>query len=488
MTMGSYIAFRQNDLKALLAYSTISHLGMMVTLLGFGSEEGAIAAIFHVLNHAAFKASLFLAVGIIGHETGTQDLRLISGLWQKLPRTALLGTIAALSMAGVPLFNGFMSKELFLDATLHLQRGAFIAAIFPALAVLASIFTVAYSLRFVHRTFLGPEGRNLPKEPHEPPTIMHAPIWVLVIFCILIALWPQVFVEPILEPAVISVLEHPVILHIKMWHGFNPALIMSLTAILGGSLVYCFRKKMFSFQEKISPGIYGNVVYDRIIQFLMSGADLLTKTLQSKKLRNYFWINILFILLATSTPLLFSENLIQLSSLNLPPLGFFFLGVLFIVATLGVLYFHQNRFLAFLCLSFVGSLISLIFIRVSAPDLALTQISVEICLLVAILLVLFFLPKEEKMIETKMKKLSDGLLSIAAGLGIMFLLWGSLSFPFNSISKFHIQNSFTQAGGRNIVNVILVDFRGFDTLGEIMVLGIAALGILALLRQRKLFR
>src|SRR5690606_31810928 len=207
LLVGGYAAMFQHDLKGLLAYSTISHLGLITLLLGLNSPLAAVAAIFHILNHATFKASLFMAAGIIDHESGTRDIRRLSGLYRLMPITATLAMVAAAAMAGVPLLNGFLSKEMFfteaLTATAPLQG---LEAILPYAATLYGMFSVAYSLRFIHGAFFGPPPVDLPRTPHEPPHWMRFPVELLVLACLVVGILPAITVGPFLDAAAQSVL------------------------------------------------------------------------------------------------------------------------------------------------------------------------------------------------------------------------------------------------------------------------------------------
>src|SRR5690606_24980148 len=186
MLIGSFIAIFQQDLKGLLAYSTISHLGLITILIGLGKPLGIVAAIFHIMNHATFKASLFMAAGIIDHESGTRDIRRLSGLWRFMPITATLAMVAAAAMAGVPLLNGFLSKEMFFAETVELHDGSLVDRALPYIVTIASTCTVAYSLRFIRDVFFGPAPTDLPSTPHEPPRWMLLPVELLVLACIVV--------------------------------------------------------------------------------------------------------------------------------------------------------------------------------------------------------------------------------------------------------------------------------------------------------------
>ncbi|EPL7722761.1 proton-conducting transporter membrane subunit, partial [Acinetobacter baumannii] len=241
LCMAACFAIFKEDLKGLLAYSTISHLGLIVCLLGIGSPLAVAAAIFHIINHATFKAALFMIAGIIDHETGTRDLRKLSGIWQLLPFTATLTMITAASMAGVPLTNGFISKEMFFTELLASLSGS--TVIFASIiATLAGIFAVSYSIRLVHGVFFdGPVGKQVPnKNAHEPPIGMRAPAILLATLCILVGIFPALLVEPLVNSVTRASLMQPDFAgtHLAIWHGFNAPLIMSIIALVGGTLFY----------------------------------------------------------------------------------------------------------------------------------------------------------------------------------------------------------------------------------------------------------
>ena len=217
---GAYVALFQHDLKGLLANSTISHLGLITLLLGMGTDLAAVAAIFHIINHAIFKASLFMAAGIIDHESGSRDMRQLNGLWKYMPFTATLAMVAASSMAGVPLLNGFLSKEMFFTETLHQASLGSLSWMIPVLATLGGVFSVAYSMRFIHDVFFNGEPINLPKTPHEPPRYMRVPVEILVALCLIVGIVPSLVVGDLLYSAAPAVLngEAPQD-RLARWHG-----------------------------------------------------------------------------------------------------------------------------------------------------------------------------------------------------------------------------------------------------------------------------
>ena len=222
--LGAFVAVFQQDLKGLLAYSTISHLGLITLLIGLDTPLGQIAAIFHMINHATFKASLFMAAGIIDHETGTRDIRLLSGLWRFMPITATFAMVAAGAMAGVPLLNGFLSKEMFFAETIETHDDSLVDQWLPYIVTLASTFTVAYSLRFIRDVFFGPAPKDLPRTPHEPPFLMRFPAELLVMACLVVGIVPARTVGPALDAAVRAVLgPAPPQYSLAVWHGFTPS-------------------------------------------------------------------------------------------------------------------------------------------------------------------------------------------------------------------------------------------------------------------------
>ena len=237
--LGAFLALFQQDLKGILAYSTISHLGLITLLLGLDTPLAVVAAIFHMMNHATFKASLFMAAGIIDHETGTRDIRRLSGLYHFMPVTATLAMVAAAAMAGVPLLNGFLSKEMFFAETISTHDGSLVDDALPYVATLAAVFSVAYSLRFILDVFFGPPPVGLPRTPHEPPHWMRFPVELLVVVCLVVGIFPVITIGPFLHTAVVAVLglDSPAY-SLALWHGFTLPLLMSVIALIGGVTLY----------------------------------------------------------------------------------------------------------------------------------------------------------------------------------------------------------------------------------------------------------
>ena len=266
LLLGAVVALFRHDLKGLLAYSTISHLGLIVALFGVGTPLAAVAGVFHLINHAIFKAGLFMAAGIIDHECGTRDMRRVNGMWKYMPYTAVLAMVAAAAMAGVPLFNGFLSKEMFFAEAVAAGGQMRNGWLLPLAVTVAGIFAVAYSLRFIHDVFFNGEPVDLPKTPHEPPLWMRVPVMILVTLCVLVGVFPALTVEPILSLAAGAVLQAPPPAHdLAIWHGVSPALWMSVIALLGGALLYSGRRPLFALQQRMEGSLDARAVFERVL-------------------------------------------------------------------------------------------------------------------------------------------------------------------------------------------------------------------------------
>jgi multicomponent K+:H+ antiporter subunit A len=501
LLLGAYVAIFQNDLKGLLAYSTISHLGLITLLLGLNSDLALVAAVFHTLNHAAFKASLFMAAGIIDHETGTRDIRRLSGLNRSMPFTTRLAMVAAAAMAGVPLLNGFISKEMFFAETLTAPAAQ---AVLPLAALLASAFSVAYSLRFIHGAFFGPDPAGLPREPHEPPSWMRFPVEVLVLVCIMVGVLPAATVGPFLDFAVRSVLGGATPYYsLAVWHGLNPPLLMSVVALLGGVALYLALQPPLLRGTEGPPLIRrleGRRVFERALVFLCwRAARRVERAFGTRRLQPQLRLAVCVAVLAAGLAVWRRG----LGPPNLAPQGVDpVLALLWAVGAacaLGAAWrakFH--RVAALVLLGGVGLVVCVTFVWFSAPDLALTQLLVEIVTTVLLLLGLRWLPQR---VDTggadggrgapaaagtrrRRRRLFDLGVAVAAGAGTAALAFAvMIRTPPDLLARHFLERAYTEGGGTNVVNVMLVDFRGFDTLGEITVLGAVALTVYALLRR-----
>ena len=498
LLLGAYCAMFQNDLKGLLAYSTISHLGLITLLLGLNSPLAAVAAVFHILNHATFKASLFMAAGIIDHESGTRDIRKLSGLVRLIPFTATLAMVASASMAGVPLLNGFLSKEMFFAETVFISATKWVEITLPVIATIAGTFSVAYALRFTVDVFFGPTATNLPHTPHEPPRWMRAPVELLVFTCLLVGIFPAQMVGSILAAAALPVVGGVLPEYsLAIWHGWNAPMIMSLVAMTCGVILYLLlRKQLKRGRFKYPPVISyfnGKRGFERCLVVLMRGTRKIEKLISTKRLQTQLFLLVLAAVIAGLIPMLHSS----LSWGDRPKIPgsivFVTLWLLAIACALGAAWQAKyHRLAALTMVSVCGMVTCVTFVWFSAPDLALTQLVVEVVTTVLILLGLRWLPRRIEEVsplpsslrKARIRRLRDFLLSTVVGGGMALLSYAMLTRQTpNDISSFYLSRALPEGGGSNVVNVMLVDFRGFDTLGEITVLGAVALTVYALLRR-----
>jgi len=495
LLLGAYLAIFQHDLKGVLAYSTISHLGLITLLLGLDSPLAAVAAIFHMMNHATFKASLFMAAGIIDHEAGTRDIRRLSGIYRFMPITATLAMVAAAAMAGVPLLNGFLSKEMFFAETIESHVDSALDDALPYVATLASLFAVAYSLRVIHGVFFGPPPTDLPRTPHEPPRWMLAPVALLVLACLVVGILPGVTVGPLLDIAVRSVLGASTPEYsLRVWHGFTWPLLMSFAALAGGVGFYLLLQP-FLRRGLDSPPLLsylkGKRFFDHFVVLLSwrwarVGADLLS----TRRLQPQLRLLVCAAMLAALVPLLGQQLLSEQRQDALADPAFALLWLIGIACALGsAILAKYHRFAALVLMGGAGLVTCITFAWFSAPDLALTQLLVEVVTTALLLLGLRWLPARldrdgRPSLGARWRRARDLTIAVAAGGGLAAIAYATMTRPQpDSIAGFFLEKAYSGGGGTNVVNVILVDFRGFDTLGEITVLGIVALTVYALLRR-----
>jgi len=484
LVVGAALALVQQDLKGLLAYSTISHLGLITLLFGLDTELAVVAGVFHILNHATFKASLFMAAGIIDHETGSRDFRRLNGLWKHMPVTGALAIVASLAMAGVPLLNGFLSKEMFLAETLATESHALMEFLVPAGALVAGIFAVAYSLRFVHDVFFNGESVGLDRVPHEPPRFMRVPVEVLVVLCLVVGMFPQHTIGPLLALGVQGVLQGPAPeFKLAIWHGFNLPLALSAIGLVGGVALYFGLQRGINL-HRIERASTGKRVFDALVRRLVDLARRVTRALENGSLQRYLLLLVLAAVVLGGAPLLEAGP-----GFGDPPgtpagiAGWLALALL-VAGVLAVLRWYRERLLAVVAVGVVGLAVSLLFVLLSAPDLALTQLLVEVASVLLILLALRFLPQQSPPERRRGRAWLHGVVAGAFGAGVATAVYAVLTRPTRSISDYFLRTTVPEGGGANAVNVIIVDYRGFDTLGEIAVFGIAGLLLHALLRGR----
>ncbi len=484
---GSYIALFKHDMKALLAYSTISHLGLIVALFGIGTPLAVVAGVFHIINHATFKASLFMLAGIVDHETGTRDMRQLRGLWRYMPYTMVLMVIAAAAMAGIPGLNGFISKEMFLEQVVEYGHTATPPWLLPAIVTLGAVFSAAYSIRIAHNVFFGGEPSDLPKEPHDPSAGMQIPVAILVVGCIVVGLFPAM-AEPLVTLVVGSSLQDTApAIHLAIWHGFTPALYMSAIALVGGILVYRQREAFFSLQTLVDGRIDAKIIYNGTMRRLFAWSSAITMNADNLSQKRMLWILFVTAIVLGGYGFISGGSALAGNRPMLPvdPMSVM-VAVIMMAAAIATVAMHQQRFTALVLVSAVGLGVALTFVKFSAPDLALTQLAVEFITAVLLLLALFFLPQTTPDEQDRLRQARDIVIAVVSGLGIAALSYAVLTRGYDTISDYFIANSVSGGGGANVVNVLLVDFRGFDTMGEITVLALAGLGIYAMLDQLKL--
>ncbi len=499
LLIGAYAAMFQNDLKGVLAYSTISHLGLITLLLGLNSPLAAVAAVFHILNHATFKASLFMAAGIVDHETGTRDIRRLDGLFPLMPITGTLALVASAAMAGVPLLNGFLSKEMFFAETVYISSQPWVEWGLPLAATLAGVFAVVYSLRFGVDIFFGPTRTDeLPRQPHDPTRWMMLPMALLVLACLVVGIAPKHSVGPLLAAAAQPVVGQTLPDYsLALWHGFNLPLMMSCVALAGGIALYlALRQQLERGRFELTPLMHhldGRRLFERGLATLSAGARRLRRALSTRRLQTQLFL-VLLAAAAITLLALRGPDGAGLSWGDRPrvPLSPVF-AVLWLVGAAcaigAAVQAKYHRLAALMMMGGAGLVTCLTFVWFSAPDLALTQLAVEFVTTVLLLLGLRWLPKRiERYGDDSPRNLGrrgrDLALALLSGTGLAALAYAMMTRPApQSISPFFIERALPEGGGTNIVNVMLVDFRAFDTLGEITVLGAVGLTIYALLRR-----
>ncbi|WP_080874679.1 Na+/H+ antiporter subunit A [Oceanobacillus timonensis] len=514
LTWGSISAVRQKDLKGILAYSTVSQLGLIMSLLGAGSaafyfQDGdnalymtaILAAVFHLINHATFKGSLFMAAGIIDHETGTRDVRKLGGLMTIMPVTATISLIGLASMAGLPPFNGFLSKELFLTGMLNVtEYGIFnletFGIIIPIIAWIASVLTFLYCILMFYRTFMGKldMSKLSVKHVHEAPVGMLISPIILAALVIVFGLFPNLLAYSIIEPAMAAIA--PGILspgeffdvHISHWHGFSAELFMTIGIIVLGLILFMTFKKWENSAFYRGERDVLNSAYDWGYEGLIKGSQSLTRLQMTGRLRDYFIYMCTFIILILAYTM-YRFSLPSIQSLDLSPVPIYmWIIMLVFVGSVLIVPFINNRVALIITTGVSGFIVALLFVLFRAPDLALTQLLIESVSVILFMLVFYHLPNLKK-VKTPSKTKAIKLI-VSIGFGLMITL-GSLSTfsmgqntGYDSISEFYTENAKEEAGGYNIVNVILVDFRGMDTMLEILVLSMAALAVVSLIRLR----
>ncbi|MFC5713470.1 Na+/H+ antiporter subunit A [Thalassorhabdus alkalitolerans] len=514
LVWGSISAVRQKDLKGILAFSTVSQLGLIMTLLGLGSASLAfgfgedtmlysaatLAAIFHLINHATFKGSLFMAAGIVDHETGTRDIRKLGGLMSIMPITFTVSLIGTAAMAGLPPFNGFLSKEMFFTGVLNAMsfegfNMQTLGLLFPVFAWIASVFTFLYCLIMFFKTFTGDfKPENYDKHVHEAPAGMLISPVVLASLVIIFGLFPNLLAYSVIEPAMASILPNLLAegetfyVNIYHWHGFNTELFMTLGVVAFGSLLYVNMNKWSAMKVYMKERDPLNGLYDNSLDWLIVGSQGVTRVQMTGLLRDYFAYMLAFMML------LFIYSFMRYDAFaidleNVAPISWYMwiLTGIFIATTV-VIPFINKRITAIIVVGVIGFLLALFFVIFRAPDLALTQLLVETVMVVLFLLVFYHLPELRKESFKPAFKVTNAIIAVTVGTVVTLIAFSAHAMRhqngFEAISQFFIDNSYELAGGLNMVNVILVDFRGLDTLLEVLVLAVAALGVITMIKLK----
>ena len=478
MLVGGLRALRQHDIKLLLAFGTVSQLGLLMVLAGLGHPEATIAACALLLAHAAFKAALFMVVGIVDHATHTRDLRVLGGFGRAWRPTLIVATVSAASMAGVAPLAGFIAKESALEALLH---GAWFDTAALVGVTLGSVLTVAYSIRFVWGTFVGTSAGpdDSVRTAHAPGTAFLAPAAVLAVVTTALGVWPGLFTSFVRRAS--TELDVDAVAKLSLWHGLNVALGLSIVALVGGGLVFAGRGRVDAVQQRLRPPGSAAGGYELSVRFLLRAADQVTGAAQPGSLPLYIAVVLLTACGVPGMALLLWGSWPGWPDLVGSPAELAVAALVIggaVAATVAT-----RRFTAALLLGAVGYGMALLFVVQGAPDLALTQITVETLTVVLFLLVLRFLPDRFDRRPLRFSRVLRLAVSGAVGVFVFAVLLISSAARRNPpISGPMAELADLEAGGRNVVNVILVDLRGLDTLGEITVLVVAALGAVALAR------
>lgn len=474
---GVRMSFLEKDMKRQLAYLTVTALGILVALLGIGSPAAVQAAVTFLLAHALYKGALFMVVGCVDHAAHTRDAGELGGLRRRMPVTAASALLAGLSMAAVPPLLGFIAKEAVLESMLHSP----LAWVFLACLVAAGSAFVYYFLLLCVKPF---HGAVTAKAAHarEADFGCWAGPAVLAAGSLLAGIFPSLVV-PALQRAAGSIDPSAASFKLSLWHGLNPAFLIGVSTLASGGALYWKRDLLLrvlgdgrAFLERTGPETF----YAKSLASLNSAAVALTSTLQSGYLRRYLKITILAAVAACAVPL----ASVEWPVMRLETPGFIecALSVLVIAASIAAAA-AQGRLTAVAYMGVVGLSVMLLFLLYSAPDLAMTQFTADMLTVILLALALYRMPSSKDRAPERVSA-SDLFVSISGGLVMFFftLLVASREPSLSATARYFSEHSLTHAHGHNIVNVILVDFRGLDTMGEMTVLIVSGLGAYSLLR------
>jgi multicomponent K+:H+ antiporter subunit A len=495
MLVGAYLGLKQNDLKALLAYSTISQLGVMVLLVGQDTDIAFKALVISVIAHALYKSALFLVAGIVDHETGTRDLRRLGGLRQWMPYSMAIASLAALSMAGLPPMFGFLAKETLLATAVHPSLPSLIGLIFPIASVIAGALILAQAGLFVWDTFFG-QLRDQTIKPHDAPWGMLIPPLIPASLSIMLGLLPEPErLATFVANAAGAAYGGEVKVSLALWAGLTIPVLLSIVAVASGILIFIFRSRVREIQNRIAPNLTINNLYTSILKAIDSGANLVIQ-LQSGQLRFYLAVMlfslIALILIFVGIPDFDARLLVRQPLFNLD-FAFSILRIFSLVVVIGAALASvliRRDFSSILTLGAMGLGVTVLIVLEPAPDVALVQMIVDLLAVVILVLALTRLPRKQREQARKLtfKQSPPGLIRdvlVSAGVGgivAWITLIALVSRPRESIvTSFYEANAKILTGAKDIVGAIVVDFRAFDTLIEITVFSIAGLGIYTLL-------
>ena len=473
--IGAGLALKQHDLKALLAYSTVSQLGFMTALVGVGSYAALAGAAILIVSHALYKATLFMIVGIIDREAGSRDIRELSGLRKAMPLTAAVTGLAVLSMAGLPPFLGFVSKEESFTSFLSSPTGTVTDDVAVVLAIVAAVITFAYAARILFRTFSGPLTQNL----YEPTRLFLAPPALTAAAGLVMGLVVGVF-DPFVNIVASGVHGSSKPFHGALWHGLKPALGISVLVVAMGSALFLIRQRVDRGLRRLAAPFTGALVFDRayngIVALGRSAGDPFLVTAPYRHLSTVLTTALISICLAAV-----SVGTI----IGIPPLPSsshdWFIVALLGLACLGLMS-ATNRLAATALLGLAGFLMAVFYVSLGAPDLALTQLLVETLTVALVVLVFRRLPRAFERVPRTRRAVAAGGAAVAGVLAGLATHVMTGRRGLSEAGTYYLEAGPTEAGGKNVVNTILVDFRALDTLGEITVLAVAALGVFILVR------
>ncbi len=472
----------RTDLKGILAYSTIAALGILVFLIGQGTKEALTAAAVFIIVHALYKATLFLVTGIIDHQAGTRDTTVLRGLRKVLFPVAIAGFLAALSSAGIPPTIGFIGKELTYESTFHLEN---MAVLFMALIIITKILLLYAGFVAGIKPFAGALPDRFVKTRMPSPLLWVPPV-LLAVAGIVFGIFPGLIEGSLVKPLVSSMRLNGEEIHLKIFHGFNIILLLSVITIAAGTILYFIIKPTKKLEiwigkfEKFSP----QTLITNGWTFFYKFSNIWTNIFQNGYLRNYVSTIMVFTIVLIGYTF-FTTATYSVDFNTFSPITVYeaVTSIVMLIA-IGYTVFTRSRLAAVAAMGIIGYAICILFVIYSAPDLAMTQFSIDTLTVILFVLVLYKLPKYLKLSDYKMR-IKDGVLSLAFGTIITLLILEVLAEPKNSaVSDYYAENAYILAHGKNVVNVILVDFRGADTMIEISVLAIAAIGVFALLKLR----